>query len=63
MTVINNSDDKNLEESIQYRDFLIEKKSEILSQTRSEIDTLYDIINSDQKNIDALVWILQKNLT
>ncbi len=44
------------------RDLLIEKKSQILSQTRSEIDSLYDIINSDEKNIKNLVSILEKSL-
>ncbi len=49
-------------ESRKNRDFLLKKKSEILSSTRTEIDDLYDLINADPKNIEQLVHILNTTL-
>ena len=49
-------------ESKKNRDFLLKKKSEILWETRTEIDALYDMINSDPKNIEQLVGIFTQTL-
>lgn len=52
----------NNDESKKNRDFLVKEKSKILSETRTEIDYLFDLINSDEKNVKKLVSILNKNL-